>query len=68
MPDHVHLITVPPSEKALSQSIGEAHRRYMRRVNFREGWRGHPWQGVLPLFPSIKPICNWPHAMLNRIL
>ncbi|HHT9144407.1 MAG TPA: hypothetical protein ACFYD4_01825 [Candidatus Wunengus sp. YC61] len=39
MPSHVHLIAVPPSEKALSQAIGEAHRhrRYTRHVNFREG-------------------------------
>jgi len=24
----------------LARSIGEAHRRYTRMVNFREGWRG----------------------------
>ena len=41
MPNHAHLIAVPPSEKALSQAIGEAHRRYTRRVNFREGWLGN---------------------------
>ena len=23
----------------------EYHRRYTRRVNFRQGWRGHLWQG-----------------------
>jgi len=44
MPNHVHLILVPPSEGALAQAVGEAHRRYTRRVNFREGWRGHLWQ------------------------
>ncbi|MBZ0192591.1 hypothetical protein KsCSTR_47960 [Candidatus Kuenenia stuttgartiensis] len=43
LPNHVHLIAVPPSENALSQAIGEAHRRYTRRVNFREGWRGRLW-------------------------
>lgn len=29
----------------LRLAIGGAHRRYTRRVNFREGWRGHLWQG-----------------------
>jgi putative transposase len=41
MPNHVHLIAVPKSEDGLRQAIGEAHRRYTRRVNFRERWRGH---------------------------
>src|SRR5437868_509366 len=45
MPNHVHLIAVPESESALRVALGEAHRRYTRRVNFREGWRGHLWQG-----------------------
>lgn len=45
MPNHTHLLAVPASEQALRQAIGEAHRRYTRRVNFREGWRGHLWQG-----------------------
>jgi len=25
--------------------VGECHRRYTRRVNFRQGWRGYLWQG-----------------------
>ena len=44
MPNHVHLIAVPTSEESLALAIGEAHRRYTRRVNFREEWRGHLWQ------------------------
>lgn len=51
MPNHVHLIAAPLSEDALSQAIGEAHRRYTRRVNFREGWRGHLSQGRFASFP-----------------
>ena len=39
MPNHVHLIAVPESEAVLCKAIGEAHRRYTRHVNFREGWR-----------------------------
>ena len=54
MPNHIHLIAVPPSEKALSRAIGEAHRCHTRRVNFREGWRGHLWQGRFASFPMDK--------------
>jgi len=35
---------VPGHKDGLRASIGEAHRRYTRRINFREGWRGHLWQ------------------------
>ena len=45
MPNHVHLVVVPPSEEALARAIGEAHRRYTCHVNEREGWQGHLWQG-----------------------
>ena len=45
MPNHVHLVVVPSSSDSLARGIGEAHRRYTRRVNFREGWCGHLWQG-----------------------
>ena len=51
MPNHVHLIAVPESEDGLRRAIGEAHRRYTRHVNFREGWRGHLWQGRFASFP-----------------
>jgi putative transposase len=50
MPNHVHLIAVPESEEGLCRAIGEAHRRYTRHVNFREGWRGHLWQGRFASF------------------
>ncbi len=45
MSNHVHLIAVPETEAGLARAIGEAHRRYTRRVNFREEWRGYLWQG-----------------------
>ncbi len=50
MPNHVHLIVVPPTAEALCRAIGEAHRRYTRMVNFRQGWRGHLWQGRFASF------------------
>jgi putative transposase len=45
MPNHVHLIAVPRETDGFHKAIGEAHRRYTRHINFREGWRGHLWQG-----------------------
>lgn len=44
MPNHVHMVMVPAAGDGLRASLGEAHRRYTRYVNFREGWRGHLWQ------------------------
>jgi len=44
MPNHVHLVMVPSTEDGLRATLGEAHRRYTRHINFREGWRGHLWQ------------------------
>jgi len=51
MPNHVHLILAPSDEDGLRRALGEAHRRYTRRVNFREGWRGHLWQERFHSFP-----------------
>ncbi|MDI6733857.1 MAG: transposase, partial [Planctomycetota bacterium] len=51
MPNHVHLIALPQSEDSLAQGIGEAHKRYTRRINFREKWRGYLWQGRFASFP-----------------
>jgi putative transposase len=45
MPNHVHLILTPSDPDGLRAALGEAHRRYSRRVNLREGWRGYLWQG-----------------------
>ena len=45
MPNHVHLILRPTTEKGLAQAIGEAHRRYSLAINRREGWTGYLWQG-----------------------
>lgn len=51
MPNHVHLIAVPETEDGLARAIGEAHRRYTRRINFREKWKGHLWQERFASFP-----------------
>lgn len=51
MDNHVHLILVPKGEGGLRGTLGEAHRRYTRMVNFREGWRGHLFQGRFASYP-----------------
>ena len=50
MPKHVHLRGAGCGGRAVP-GIGEAHRRYTRHVNSREGWRGHLWQGRFASFP-----------------
>lgn len=44
MPNHVHLVVVPKTESSLAALFSDAHRRYTRRINAREGWKGHLWQ------------------------
>ena len=51
MPNRVHLVLVPREPEGLHKALGEAHRRYTRRVNFRAGWRGYLWQGHFASFP-----------------
>jgi putative transposase len=55
MPNHVHLIAVPKTENALRRAIGEVHRRYTRRINLREDWRGYLWQGRFASFVMDEP-------------
>jgi putative transposase len=51
MPNHVHLIAVPMQPDSFCHAMGEAHRRYTGRVNFREKWRGHLWQERFASYP-----------------
>ena len=51
MDNHVHLILVPCSADGLRSTLAEAHRRYTRRINFREGWRGYLFQGRFASYP-----------------
>ena len=55
MPNHVHLIVVPSTEKSLHRCIKEVHRRYSCHVNLRENWRGYLWQGRFSSFPMDEP-------------
>ena len=51
MDNHVHLILVPATTDGLRAALGEAHRRYTRAINFREGWRGYLFQGRFASYP-----------------
>jgi putative transposase len=51
MPNHVHLLLVPPLENALAKAVAGAHRAYTVRVNQREGWSGFLWQGRFASYP-----------------
>ena len=51
MDNHVHLILVPQTADALRSALAEAHRRYTRQINFREGWRGYLFQGRFGSYP-----------------
>lgn len=44
MPNHVHLVLVPPSPDSLGSALALAHRSYTWVVNRRNGWQGHLWQ------------------------
>ena len=51
MDNHVHLVLAPETADGLRAGLGEAHRRYTRHVNFREGWRGHLFQSRFASYP-----------------
>lgn len=51
MDNHVHIIAVPDKEASFACGFSEAHRRYTRRVNFREKWRGYLWEGRFKSYP-----------------
>ena len=51
MDNHVHLVLVPETADGLRAMLAEAHRRYTRQVNFREGWRGHLFQSRFASYP-----------------
>lgn len=44
MPNHVHFVVVPHNRDALSRFFCEVHKRYARRTNSLNDWKGHLWQ------------------------
>ena len=45
MDNHVHFVAVPAEENSLARGFAQAHKDYTRRINFRNQWRGHLWEG-----------------------
>jgi putative transposase len=45
MSNHVHLIAIPQTPQALSQSLKQAHGRYAAYWNAQHSSTGHMWQG-----------------------
>jgi len=59
MPNHVHLLLVPPTEAALREAVASIHQNYTRFINTKHGWKGHLWQGRFfscAVQPQIAPI------------
>lgn len=44
MLNDVHFFVAPADALGSRGALGEAHGRYSRVVNVREGWKGHLWQ------------------------
>ena len=44
MPNHVHFVVIPQDGRALSRFFCEVHKRYARRTNSLNDWKGHLWQ------------------------
>ncbi len=44
MPNHIHLIAVPPQEGSLGAAVRDAHSDYSCKVNLRVGRCGHVWE------------------------
>jgi len=51
MANQIQMIAVPRKENALGRAFGEAHRRYTRRINERNSWRGHLFQDRFFSYP-----------------
>ncbi len=43
MPNRVHLVVQPTAQNALARALGEAHRRYAKRVNENQSRSGRLW-------------------------
>lgn len=59
MPNLVHLVMVPERDDSLAMLFRDAHRRYTRRINTREGWCGHLWQERFHSFPMLERTGDW---------
>ncbi len=59
MSNHIHFLVVPKEKDSLAKSFGDAHKKYTRTVNLKEGVKGHLFQ---ERFHSC-PVQNDVHAV-----
>jgi len=45
MPNHVHLVVLPKSEKALAETLKPVHALHAQQINWRHNLTGRLWQG-----------------------
>lgn len=55
MPNHVHLMLVPATERGLADVMRRTQARYTRAINAREGRVGHLWQARYGSFVMDEP-------------
>ena len=54
MNNHADFVVVPREERPLARTFGQAHRRYTRMVNFREGVAGSSVAGAFPFLSDAR--------------
>lgn len=57
MPNHVHLVAIPLENDSMRKTLGNVHQHYTARINERQGWTGHLWQGRFSSFPMDEEHC-----------
>jgi hypothetical protein len=66
MSNHVHLIAIPQTPQALSQSLKQAHGRYAAYWNVQHSSTGHVWQGRFYSCPLAKAMDGCGVAAIPR--
>ena len=51
MPNHVHLIVLPRDTRGLATAMHRIQLSYALRINSRQAWTGHFWQGRFASYP-----------------
>ncbi|MDA0663070.1 MAG: transposase [Proteobacteria bacterium] len=69
MPNHVHMILVPPREDSLRAALSQVHRAYAGHVHARERRTGHFWQGRFGCVAMDEPHVRAaiPYVALNPV-
>ena len=69
MPNHIHLLVIPPKQESLRLAISYIHEKYSKFINEKKKWKGHLWQGrffSVPLDAQHFEACV-PYIELNPV-